>query len=321
MTAFDAEPHASATTTVYAAGVVLWRRIDGEIAVLVIHRDRHDDYSFAKGKVDPGETLPQTAAREVCEETGYRVALAAPLSTIEYDLPDGRHKEVHYWTAEVTDASFEAHRFEPNDEVDSLEWLPLAVARERLTYERDRDVIDEFADRCERGLERTFAVVALRHAKAVPPLAWPGTDESRPITGRGQEQAELLVPILRAFGPERVITSSAVRCRATVAPFATESGAFPEVSGAISQSAYDDGDDEIGDVIASVVSSRAATVLCSHSPVMPEIVRELALVTGTPTSDVLRRSMLSTGEFVVLHVALDDPKRGIVAAEMHGPLV
>ncbi|MGO2113034.1 MAG: NUDIX hydrolase [Pseudoclavibacter sp.] len=309
------------TTNVYAAGVVLWRELDGAAHVLVIHRDRHDDYSLAKGKVDPGETLPQTAAREVLEETGFEVALAAPLTTIDYDLPDGRHKEVAYWTAEVDDATFEAHSFEANDEVDALEWLPIPDARARLTYELDRDVLDEFAARFDAGLARTFAVIALRHAKAAPPLAWPGDDDSRPLTARGQEQADLLVPIVRAFGPSRAITSTAVRCRSTIAPFAAASGIEPEVSGAIAQSSFDDGDDAVDEIIAAVVRDRTPTVLCSHSPVMPEIVRELAIATETKPGDVMRASMLSTGECAVLHVALDDPSRGIVAVEMHGPLV
>lgn len=307
--------------TVYAAGVLLWHEAADGIRILVIHRQRHDDLSLAKGKVDPGESLPETAAREVAEETGFTVALGAPLNPIEYDLPDGRGKVVHYWTAEVDAETVRSHVFTPNDEVDAIDWLPLAEARDRLTYERDRDVIDEFAARCAAGTARTFAVIALRHAKAVPAHSWPGDDASRPITSRGQEQAHLVVPLLAAFGPRRVITSTAVRCRATIAPLATETGLLPAASGAISQAAYDEGDDDTADVIRSVIDARETTILCSHSPVIPEIVRAAALATQTPTTNVLRRSMLSTAEFVVLHVAADDPTRGIVASEMHGPII
>lgn len=321
MTLFEQLGQAPEATSVYAAGAVLWRRDGAQLRILVIHRSRHEDYSLPKGKVDPGESLPQTAAREVQEETGYRVALGAPLGYIEYDLPGGRHKEVHYWTAEVNDAAFRAHRFVPNEEVDRMEWVDLERARQLLSYERDRELLQVFAERAARGVAQTFAVIALRHAKAVPPLAWPGDDDSRPITARGQEQANLVVPILQAFGPERIITSQAVRCRSTVAPFANAIRTAPQVSAGISQSAFDAGQDTVAEVIAEVLAQRRSTVLCSHSPVMPEIVRELARQSGTPAAALARQSMLSTAECSILHVPLHDPLAGIVAAETHGPLI
>ena len=78
------------STTVVAAGAVCWRLVDGKVRVLLIHRDHHGDVSLPKGKVDPGEATPQTAVREIHEETGYRVSLGAPLGTAEYLLPGGR---------------------------------------------------------------------------------------------------------------------------------------------------------------------------------------------------------------------------------------
>lgn len=310
-------------TSVYAAGAVLWHREaeTGKVRILVIHRTRHDDYSLPKGKVDPGETLPETAHREVLEETGFNVVLGAPLGYIEYDLPNGRHKEVHYWTAEVTGQMLQACPFAPNEEVDRVEWMSPKRARKQLSYERDRDIVDVFEERLERGIERTFALLALRHAKAVPPVSWPGSDASRPITARGQEQAELVVPILRAYAPERIITSGAVRCRATIGPLATELGLAPEVAQGISQSSFDEGLATTDEVVRDVIASRRTTVLCSHSPVMPEIVREASLATGTRPGSLSRHAMLSTAECAILHIPAEDPARGIVAAETHGPLV
>ena len=89
-------------TTVYAAGAVLWRIIGDDVHVLVIHRTEHKDISLPKGKVDPGETLPQTAVREIREETGIKVALGVPLGATEYVMPNGKNKFVQYWAAEVT---------------------------------------------------------------------------------------------------------------------------------------------------------------------------------------------------------------------------
>ena len=66
------------TRPILAAGAVLWRarRRSGATEVAVIHRPRYDDWSLPKGKVDPGETEPVTAVREIEEETGLRASSA-----------------------------------------------------------------------------------------------------------------------------------------------------------------------------------------------------------------------------------------------------
>ena len=306
--------------TVYAAGAVLWRRRGDQVRVLVIHRARHDDCSLPKGKVDAGETLPQTAVREVWEETGYRVALGAPLGSIEYRLPSGRPKEVHYWSCEVSEAQHEAHEFAANDEVTALEWMSLKKALGRLSYERDRDVLRLLADRIERGVATTFPIVALRHATAVPALSWPGDDETRPLTARGRAQAQVIVPILAAYRPERILTSTAVRCRGTVAPLAERLGITPASARPLSQSATP-ADGALAEVLDTAIVDRRPVVICSHSPVMPEIVARIAAATRTRLGGLSRQAMLSTAECSVLHVPAEDPRRGVVAAETHGPII
>ena len=69
---------------ILAAGVIVWRRGPDGPEVLLIHRPRRDDWSLAKGKRDPGEQLPQTAIREVAEETGIRPVLGRRLRTVRY---------------------------------------------------------------------------------------------------------------------------------------------------------------------------------------------------------------------------------------------
>ncbi|MDP9466861.1 MAG: NUDIX domain-containing protein, partial [Actinomycetota bacterium] len=54
-----------------AAGGVLWREVDGQVLVAVVHRPRYDDWSLPKGKLDPGELEVVAAVREVQEETGF----------------------------------------------------------------------------------------------------------------------------------------------------------------------------------------------------------------------------------------------------------
>ncbi|MEF3323169.1 NUDIX domain-containing protein [Gulosibacter sp. GYB002] len=306
--------------TVYAAGSVLWRFDGKKLRVLVIHRNRHNDYSLAKGKVDPGESLAQTAAREIWEETGYRVDLGAPLGIIDYTLPSGRPKEVHYWSSEVSDEQFTKHKFKPNSEVDRLEWLSVKKAKQVLSYDRDKELLQLLAERYERGIASTFPIVLLRHATAIPAAQWPGHDETRPLTSRGLEQSQHIIPILRAFGPQRILTSTAARCRETVAPLADALGIFPESHASLSQNTSS-GDAGLTEVLAEVLERREPVVLCSHSPVMPEVLTVLAEATNTRLSGLSRQAMLSTAECSVLHVPAGDVRLGIVAAETHGPVI
>ena len=115
-----------------AAGGVVVR--DGR--VLLVHRPRYDDWTFPKGKLDPGESFEEAAVREVEEETGLRCSLGDELPSTRYHV-GGRPKLVRYWLmTPVSEAAFEA-----NDETDDLRWLTPDAARGFLTYARDRELL------------------------------------------------------------------------------------------------------------------------------------------------------------------------------------
>lgn len=120
-----------------AGGVVSRLGDDDEVELLLVHRPRYDDWTFPKGKAEPGERWREAAYREVLEETGYRCALGRKLGGVEYDDHKGRTKEVRFWTMTVIDGEFV-----PNDEVDRIRWCSVDEARRALTYERDRDLVD-----------------------------------------------------------------------------------------------------------------------------------------------------------------------------------
>lgn len=125
---------------VRAAGGVVWRDSDDGVEVLVVHRDRYDDWTFAKGKLDPGEDWVTAAVREVWEETGIVPVLGAPLGSVHYTDHRGRPKEVRYWAMGVAADS----GFEPDDEVTERRWVGVLDVRDLLTYERDREVLERF---------------------------------------------------------------------------------------------------------------------------------------------------------------------------------
>ena len=311
---------------VLAAGAVCWRLVDGKPRILLVHRGDRADVSLPKGKLDPGETLPQTAQREIEEETGLRVTLGAKLDVVEYPLPNGRPKVVHYWTAEVDEHVLELATFTPNNEIAALEWAPIEKARKKLSFPHDVALIDKFAARFAAGNARTFAIIALRHGKAVAPDAWDGPDATRPLMQRGHDQATSVAPAIAAFSPRKLIASTAVRCLATIAPLAGYIGLEVRPSAAISQDAYEDGQSDVPAVVAKRLAKKRTTVLCSHGPVLPEILAEIGRQTHTlPTAELRHAASLGTGDYAVVHISLGLPGKAgagsIVAIETHSPAV
>ena len=100
----------------------MWRPAAGGTEVLLVHRPRYDDWSWPKGKREPGEHLLITAVREVFEESSVRPVLGPRLPTTAY-LAAGRPKRVDYWSAVGPDSSAEA-----SHEIDAVSWVPLAQA-------------------------------------------------------------------------------------------------------------------------------------------------------------------------------------------------
>jgi len=126
---------------VRAAGGVISRRNErGEIEVLLIHRGEQRDWSFPKGKLEPGETEEGCALREVEEETGLRCALTEELPPVSYHDRRGRAKTVRYWAMTVRKGDAE-----PHNEVDAVRWLAIPAASSLLTYPRDRELLAAFA--------------------------------------------------------------------------------------------------------------------------------------------------------------------------------
>jgi 8-oxo-dGTP diphosphatase len=123
-------------------GVVVRSPESGAVEVLAVHRPRYDDWSLPKGKLKAGEAWEAGALREVEEETGLRCTIERELESIEYLDRKGRRKRVRYWLMRPVNGG-DVDRFEPNDEVDRVRWLPAADAAKALDYRHDRDLVRE----------------------------------------------------------------------------------------------------------------------------------------------------------------------------------
>ncbi len=304
---------------VLAAGTVCWRRVNNTVMVLLVHRTKQQDVSFPKGKLDPGESMPQAAVRETLEETGLQVALGVNLGMIHYQLPTGGEKTVQYWAAEVTEAAVRVSTFVPNSEIEALEWVPLSKARKRLSYPADQEIFDVFASLAARDALDSFAVILLRHAKAEPRSAAFPKDRLRPLSDAGEDQAENLVPTLQAFAPARILSSNAERCMRTVAPLAHTMQKTVRVHEGLSQDAWDAGETaELRRAIGKVVRKGKTAIICTHRPVLPDAAREIALATGSLPGDYLREAAeLPPAGFSVFHLSSKHPGSGILGVETY----
>jgi 8-oxo-dGTP pyrophosphatase MutT (NUDIX family) len=125
---------------VRAAGGVVIRAAGAGFEVLVVHRPRYRDWSFPKGKAEPGESDEECALREVEEETGLVCELDEELSSTSYTDGAGRSKRVRYWRMHVVGGSLVFEH-----EVDDARWLAPERASELLSYERDRSLLGELS--------------------------------------------------------------------------------------------------------------------------------------------------------------------------------
>ena len=284
---------------VIAAGAVVTRKGAQGREVLLVHRPKYDDWSFPKGKQDPGEHVACTAVREVLEETGVEVRLGLPLLPQIYPVSGGRAKKVHYWVGHVV-GDDDVSGYEVNEEVDELGWFELDSAKKRLTYLDDIDLLEQF----RAARKKTTALIVLRHAAAVKRGAWDGPDPKRPLAPEGEEQSRALSPILHACGVSRVLTSSSTRCVQTVEPVAAEHVVALEEVVELSEEEYDEASARL--FLDTLMTAPGSSVLCSHRPVLPELFGLLGI----------EEEPLSPAELVVCH----QRKGRLVATERHHPL-
>jgi 8-oxo-dGTP pyrophosphatase MutT (NUDIX family) len=280
---------------IIAAGAVVSRKGP---EVLLVHRPKYDDWSFPKGKLEPGEHSTVAAVREVAEETGLDIRLGPALSPQSYEVANGTRstKVVYYWAGRVV-GDDDVSTYAVNDEIDAVRWMPLDEARDLLSYDYDRDTLDEF----EAVRKKTYPLVVLRHAKALPRKSWDADDRERPLSDLGEEQSEHLVPLLGAYGVQRAVSSSSRRCWTTLAPYGDTADLDLEIADGLSQE--DATPTSVAEHVHRLLGGKEPAVLCTHRPVLPWVFEALGL----------EERKLEPGGMLVVH-----HRRGrVVATEQH----
>ncbi|MCZ2402131.1 NUDIX hydrolase [Paenarthrobacter sp. Z7-10] len=301
--------------TVYAAGAVCWRIKKEKFQVLLIHRPRYGDWSWPKGKIDPGETLPETAVREVREEVGMEIRLGIPLPTIHYPVNSGL-KEVRYWAAQVVKAKPQAD----GKEVDSLLWCSPEEAAELLSNPTDREPLRALEEARQNAALQTWPLLVVRHAKAKPRSSWTRAEGDRPLAATGLRQALAVKELLLAWRPRRVVTSPWLRCVATMSPYIKSTGAKVKVVDALTEANHKRQPKKTAAVVDSLFDKHSPVALCTHRPALPTVLARL----GRHMSEELRAALptadpyLSPGEIIICQVnALDNAT--IVSVEQYRP--
>ena len=109
-------------------------------------------WTLPKGTPDPGETIEQTALREVAEETGLDVRIVEPVGSIEYDFVQDRrriHKTVHYFLMEPVGGDLARH----DREFERVRWIGFDEAPGLLTFPTERELVASVGQRLSIAAE------------------------------------------------------------------------------------------------------------------------------------------------------------------------
>ena len=119
-----------------------------------------------------------------------------------------------------------------------------------------------------------MAVLLVRHAKAGDRDRWEGPDDLRPLTPKGEAQAEAMVSDLAGYEVDRVLSSPYLRCSQTVAPLAAARGLAVEPCDELAE-----GEGRAGAaLVRRLVGGPAGyTVLCTHGDVVEEVLDALGV--------------------------------------------
>jgi 8-oxo-dGTP pyrophosphatase MutT (NUDIX family) len=142
----DGRPRPRVERAVSAGGVVY--RLTPAIEVVICGRNSDGVWGLPKGTPDPGETIEQTALREVSEETGLEVEIVGKIGVVEYWFARQGvryHKWVHHFLMKSTGGDTSQH----DQEYDKVEWRPVEDALRTLTFRNEANMVEKAREMIE----------------------------------------------------------------------------------------------------------------------------------------------------------------------------
>lgn len=126
-----------------SAGGVVYRTDGARVEVVLVARPRQQLWALPKGTPEPGESVEETAIREVAEETGLEVRVEREIGSIEYwyaiaDEGVRVRKVVHHFLMTAVGGDVDLH----DHEYDVVEWVELQEALARMSYHNERSIVE-----------------------------------------------------------------------------------------------------------------------------------------------------------------------------------
>lgn len=172
---------------VKAAGGILQRSTPRGDEVMVVYRNRHQDWTLPRGKVKDGESFQEAAMREVLEETGCSCRIGNYLGTISYS-DNGVPKVVLFWKMTLVDEKGARN----SEEIGEALWLSVAAAIERLSHAQEKSLLSRIGSlpKEPQSTMEPVAQAGSQVAAAVPPFIQRSGTDDNPAHSRLLREAE-----------------------------------------------------------------------------------------------------------------------------------
>ena len=123
------------------AGGVIVRKNGDDVEVLLFQDHEYDDWKLPKGHAEEGETLEQTAKREVREETGVtKVKIHELLGTFRRIVESRKEdKTIHYF---LMTTNPDQHTEKPEDGTLRVAWFPIDQLPSIYLEEQSRVILE-----------------------------------------------------------------------------------------------------------------------------------------------------------------------------------